>query len=175
KIQIEGAAAGEALKAAFRSAPEAIGSGLQLEVGHLYRLRQDLFYLSTPPGGEGQAQARLEAAIAETKFFVTVTDLTHGMAEIRIVGPASRDVLSKVCGLDFHPDKFPDLTARPSSLAKTRQLIIRRDLGGLPAFSLIGAQSLGAYVWDTIMHAGQEHGIVPIGVAALEALEKNSP
>ena len=88
-----------------------------------------------------------------------------------MIGPASQELLSKVCGLDFHPSVFPNETAKQSSLAKTTQLIIRRDIGKLPAFSIIGAQSLGPYVWDTPMEAGREFGIVPIGRAALAALE----
>ena len=61
-------------------------------------------------------------------------------------------------------------TAKQSSLAKTTQLIIRRDIGELPAFSIIGAQSLGPYVWDTVMEAGREFGLVPIGLSVLDML-----
>jgi sarcosine oxidase subunit alpha len=87
-----------------------------------------------------------------------------------VIGSASQELLSKVCGLDFHPTAFPNETAKQSSLAKTAQLIIRRDIGELPAFSIIGAQSLGPYVWDTMMEAGKEFGLVPIGRAALGVL-----
>jgi heterotetrameric sarcosine oxidase gamma subunit len=78
--------------------------------------------------------------------------------------------LSKVCGLDFHPLAFPNGWAKQSSLAKTPQLIIRRDIGELPAFSIIGVRSFAAYVWETIMEAGYELGITPIGQAAVQAL-----
>ena len=88
-----------------------------------------------------------------------------------MIGPDSQVLLSKVCGLDFHSSAFPNETAKQSSLAKTTQLIIRYDIGELPAFSIIGVQSLGPYVWDTLMEAGREFGIVPIGTAALAALE----
>ena len=67
-------------------------------------------------------------------------------------------------------DVPPNETAKQSSLAKTTQLIIRRDIGELPAFSIIGAQSLGPYVWDTMIEAGREFGLVPIGRAALDVL-----
>ncbi len=105
---------------------------------------------------------------------VTVTDLSDGLAELTLLGPASRSVLSKVSGLDFRPDAFPIRTARQTSLAKTRQLIIRRDLGDLPAYLIVGARSLSAYVWDVIMEAGHEFGIVPAGVETLRRLEKGS-
>jgi sarcosine oxidase subunit alpha len=145
---------------------------LQINEGSdgIYRLRNDLFFISTPPGKEVIIQKELVTALAASEQFVTTTDITHGRAEIRVIGPASQELLSKVCGLDFHPAAFPNETAKQSSLAKTTQLIIRRDIGELPALSIIGAQSLGPYVWDTLIEAGREFGIVPIGSAALAKL-----
>ncbi len=145
---------------------------LKVNEGHdgIYRLRNDLFFISTPPGREANARKKLTTASAAAEQFVTVTDITHGRAEIRVIGPDSQELLSKVCGLDFHPSAFPNETAKQSSLAKTTQLIIRRDIGGVPAFSIIGAQSLGAYIWDTMVEAGREFEILPTGRAALAAL-----
>ena len=136
----------------------------------IYRLRNDLFFISTSPGREVSTQKKLTNASAASGQFVTVTGVTHGRAEIRVIGPSSQELLSKVCGLDFHPSAFPNETAKQSSLAKTTQLIIRCDIGELPAFSIIGVQSLGPYVWDTMMEAGREFEVVPIGRAALAAL-----
>ena len=136
----------------------------------IYRLRNDLFFISTLPGGEVRTQRKLTTTLKTSEQFVTVTDITHGRAEIRVIGPHSQELLSKVCGLDFQPSAFPNETAKQSSLAKTTQLIIRHDIGESSAFSIIGAQSLGPYVWDTLMEAGREFGIVPIGRTALAAL-----
>jgi len=136
----------------------------------IYRLRNDLFFISTPPGREVRTQRKLTTTLKTSEQFVTVTDITHGRAEIRVIGPDSQALLSKVCGLDFHPSVFPNETAKQSSLAKTTQLIIRCDIGELLAFSIIGTQSLGPYIWDTLIEAGREFGGVPIGRAALAAL-----
>ena len=57
--------------------------------------------------------------------------------------------------------------AKQSSVAKTTQLIIRRDLGEQPAYALIGGRSLAAYLWQTIMEAGQDLDIQPVGNAVL--------
>ena len=138
--------------------------------GGIYRLRNDLFFISTTPGREVRAQKKLATALKASAQFVTVTDITHGRAEIRVIGPHSRELLSKVCGLDFRPSAFPNETAKQSNLAKTTQLIIRCDIGELLAFSIIGVQSLAPYVWDTMMEAGREFGVAPIGRAALAVL-----
>lgn len=165
KILIEGREAADLLGVEL-----GIGAGAALGKGRVFRLRQDLFFLSTPPGGEGEVLENLRAqAVGRHLSF---TDLTHGRAELRLVGPAGPAVLGQLCGLDLA--RFPDGEARQSSVAKTAQLILRRDLGGLPAFSLIGARSLGAYLWEALLEAGRAQGIAPIGQAALRALE-NSP
>ncbi len=166
KLLLEGDQAESVLMDAFDLRSLKISEGSD----GIYRLRNDLFFISTPPGGEGSVQKKLTAALGASERFVTVTAVTHGRAEIRVIGPDSQELLSKVCGLDFHLSAFPNETAKQSSLAKTAQLIIRRDIGGLPAFSIIGAQSLGAYIWDTMVKAGREFGILPIGRAVLVAL-----
>ena len=168
KVLLEGTQAESVLMDAFDLDP------LKINEGHngIYRLRNDLFFISTPPGREVRTQRKLTTTLKTSEQFVTVTDITHGRAETRVIGPDSQELLSKVCGLDFHPSVFPNETAKQSSLAKTTQLIIRRDIGDLPAFSIIGTRSLGPYVWDTLMEAGREFGGVPIGRAALAALEE---
>jgi len=171
KVQIEGAEAAAAVRAALGDAPKEIGRGIHVEAGFVYRLRRDMFYLSTPPSQERDALSRLEAALRQAPLFVTITDVTHGLADLRLIGPASRTVLSKLCGLDFHPEVFPDMTARQTSLAKTRQMLIRRDFGELPAYNVIGAQSLAVHLWSVILEAGHEFGIAPIGAAAMATLE----
>ncbi|MYE88190.1 aminomethyl transferase family protein [Candidatus Poribacteria bacterium] len=166
KLLLEGDQAESVLMDAFDLGPLKINDGCD----GIYRLRNDLFFISTPPGREVHTQKKLTTASAASEQFVTVTEVTHGRVEIRVIGPDSQALLSKVCGLDFHPSAFPNETAKQSSLAKTTQLIIRRDIGELSAFSIIGSQSLGSYVWDTMMEAGREFGVVPIGRAALAAL-----
>ena len=166
KLLIEGEGAESVLMDAFD-----LGS-LKISEGRdgIYRLRNDLFFISTPPGREVRTQKKLMTGSAASEQFVTITEVTHGRVEIRVIGTDSQALLSKLCGLDFHSSAFPNETAKQSSLAKTTQLIIRHDIGELPAFSIIGAQSLGPYVWDTLMEAGRECGVVPIGSAALAAL-----
>ena len=171
KLQIEGEAAHQALAAAFGQVPEAIHAGTRGPAGHLVRLRPDLFHVSTPPGREADATAQIEAAVTRLGVFVTVTDVTHGLADLCLIGPNSALVLSHLCGLDFRHSAFPDLAGMHSSVAKTRQLIRRRYFGPLLSYSLAGDQSLAAYLWEALSTAGREYGLRPVGVQALAALE----
>jgi heterotetrameric sarcosine oxidase gamma subunit len=161
RIAVEGREAGALLGVKL-----AIGGGAVLGKGRVYCLRRDHFFISTPPGAQEEVLEGLRAQVAGRHL--TLTDLTHGRVELQLVGWAGPAVLGQLCGLDL--THFPDGEARQGSVAKTAQLILRRDLGGLPAFSLIGARSLGAYLWEAFLEAGRNWGIAPIGQAALRAL-----
>ena len=58
-------------------------------------------------------------------------------------------------------------------MAKTRQLVVRRDVGeggGVPAYAMLGGRASGRYLWDTLMEAGAEFDIAPIGQEAVRRL-----
>jgi heterotetrameric sarcosine oxidase gamma subunit len=113
-------------------------------------------------------QASLAQQAKDSPGLITVTDMTYGQAELWLIGPKSVAVLSRICGLDFHDSHFPNGAAKQASAAKTNQIIIRRDLGEVPAYMLIGPRSLAAYLWNSIMKAGQDLGILPVTTSTLE-------
>ena len=97
KLLIQGMAAEALVTAAFGMAAPAIERGATLTGmgAALYRLRHDLFLASTPPGGEKTVTGLLEGVSQDG--FVTVTDITHGRSEFRLIGPRAAMVMSKVC------------------------------------------------------------------------------
>lgn len=162
-ILIQGRAGGGVLAGLDLAEPSATGAGQRAGDLAVYRLRPDQLLLLTPPGDEAMALAALSAAAGAGDEPITVTDLTHGRAVLRLSGAAAAELLSRLCALDFHPAQFPDGAARQTSLAKTAQLIIRDDEGQTPAYTLIGARSLGAYLWGALLEAGRDLGLRPAG------------
>lgn len=156
KVLVDGHAAAAVVERAWRVPALSVNGGAAFEGGVAYRLRQDRYFVSAPRGAEGQIVAAAETAVREQDGLITVTDVTHGRAELWLVGPAAAELLSRLCGLDFHPDRFPNLTARQSSVAKTAQLVIRADLGPQSAYALTGARSFGAYIWQTIVQGAHD-------------------
>jgi heterotetrameric sarcosine oxidase gamma subunit len=159
KLFVEGQAAEAVLTAVLARPTLAINQGAVIPDGAVYRLRQDLFLLNTAVGGETAVQANLEEAIQAQAVFVTVTDGTHGRFQFQLRGERSPDLLSRVCGLDFHSSQFPNFTAKQSSVAKTAQIIMRQDADGTCAYCLLGARSLAVYVWQSLQQAGQDLGL----------------
>lgn len=171
RIRLQGVGV-EALLRRWRNLPPlAINEGAPFGAGHCYRLRHDLYFLSLPPGAATETVAVAEGQIRTEDGLITITDVTHGQAELWLVGPLASRLLSRLCGLDFHPHTFPDLTAKESSVAKTQQLLIRRDLGPYRGYVLIGARSLGAYLWQTIEEAGHDLSFALLDERALVEME----
>ena len=172
KLLIQGSEAAELLASVLEAPAPDIQQGHGLARGFLYRLRHDLFFASTEPAAQEDLAADLVAATGDG--FVTVTDITHGRSELRLVGPRVADLMSKVCALDLTAaDRDGGLWARQTSVAKTRQLVVSRTTGSVPAYAVIGGRATAAYVWDVLMEAGEEFEIVPMGRAALQMLERD--
>ena len=169
RVIVEGPGAGAAVKAAFGAPELAVNQGTVLEDGALgvYSLRRDRFYIRAEAGREQEIIAKATEAATD---LVTATDETDGRSEILLAGPAADICLSRICGLDFHADEFPNHTAKQSSVAKIRQLIIRNDVGKMPAYVLSGGRSYALYLWETLMDAGQDLTIRAIGRDAVNSL-----
>lgn len=156
RVLVEGANAARVIERTWDDQPLAVDRGARLPDGVVYCLRRDRYLLSGPPGAGEALMATLASAVEQDDGLVTITDATHGRAELWLLGPAAPELLSRLCGLDLHPQTFPNLTARQTSVAKTTQLMIRCDRGAVPVYALIGARSLGAYLWQTIVEAAHD-------------------
>lgn len=170
KVAVQSDAAAAVVANAYGVTDLGIGDGVESDGTLIYRLRHDMFLLNMAAGGEADAVAKLEAAGGDVDALVTVTDVTNGRFQYTLVGPQAALLLGRLCGLDFHNNTFPNMQAKQSSVAKTRQTILRHDIGDLPAYSLIGVGSFGQYVWETIMEAGENLGIKPMGNEAYTQL-----
>lgn len=130
-----------------------IGEVKRIDSGSLTRLTPEQFVLLADSNTDAAIDwLQLEAGHAR----VTMTDVTHGYGQMQLMGPLARDVLPKVCGLDFADAAFPNHHAAQSSLAKVRTLIVRFDDENTPAFHLVVSASLAAYVWSVVADAMQQ-------------------
>lgn len=156
KIRVEGVEAAALLEMEQLS----VQAGCEQSYGQAVRLRPDLFFIRARPDGEVALLSDLVKKAGSATGLVTITDMTHGLSGLRLIGPHCRKLLGRLCGLDFRPTHFVQLAAKQSSVAKTSQIIIRHDLEGQTSFLLYGPRSLGAYLRSTLLSAGGDLGIV---------------
>lgn len=122
-----------------------------------------------PAGGERALRERLEAdaAPAERAELVSVIDLTHGRALLRLTGALAGHVLAKLCAIDLGEEVTPDGAAFRSSVAGVVTDVIRDDRGGpVLSYLLHSERSSGQYLFDALLDAGAEFGIEIEGFTA---------
>lgn len=114
-----------------------------------------------PPGTAGTLREHLDSAARTTGEFVSVLDLTHGRALIRLRGRRCADVLGKICGIDLHDGSTPDGAALRTSVAGLATDLIRDDDPEAtgPSYLLHCERSSGQYLFDVLLDAGAEFGI----------------
>jgi aminomethyltransferase len=122
----------------------------------------------------GEQSFRLTAAEPSLRWLsmnavgmqVTITEITDRMAALSLQGPKSRAILNRCCedsldGLKFFRMAENRLQGRSVSISRTGYT---GDLGY--EIWLDGADALA--VWDAIMASGNDYGIVPCGILAMD-------
>ena len=148
------------LKQHFVQIPAKPGDLVEVSGGLLARLTPTEFYLfGRSLAANLPSAATVDDSFAKNQRFAHATDITHGKAVLRLAGVAASEVLSKICGLDFHQTVFPSQHVTQTSAAKIKTLIARYDEGETPTYFLHVNRPLGQYFWETMWDAGQEFGL----------------
>ncbi|MGH8987629.1 MAG: sarcosine oxidase subunit gamma [Acidimicrobiales bacterium] len=122
-------------------------------------------WLVLAPQGQGpQLTDELEGRLAGADGLVSVVDLTHGRALIRLTGDEGvRGVLSKQCAIDFADKVVPNGTSLRSTVASLTTDVIRDDVGDERSYLLHCERSSGQYLFDALVDAGGGDGLVTYG------------
>ncbi len=112
----------------------------------------ELFYMQKYLPADGSVQLR---------------DLGEGMTGLALWGPNARKVLEKVTHADVSNEAFPYYTAQDIGVGMAPATVVRISYAGALGYEIYAPVSFGIHLWDTLMEAGAEHDIVPVGVAAL--------
>lgn len=120
----------------------------------------DEWLLLAPPHSLGVVTGRLDMADDD---LVSVVDVTHGRALMRLSGADAHRVLAKICAIDLSDAVTPNGAGFRSSVAKVATDIIRDDVRSSDAtersYLLHCERSSGQYLFDALLDAGREFGI----------------
>ena len=87
-----------------------------------------------------------------------------------LTGAHAAGMLAKVCAVDLRPQTFADCAIAQTNVARLNAVVIRGDIGPVPAFDLIVDSASAVYLWDALLDAMAEHDGTPIGLAAIRSL-----
>jgi 4-methylaminobutanoate oxidase (formaldehyde-forming) len=133
------------------------------------RLARDSFLIVT-----GTAQAVRDADWIRRHIpedaRATLADVTSAYAVIAVMGPRSRELLSRVSRANLSNAAFPFGAIREVDVGYATVWASRRTYVGELGFELFVPTEFAATVYDTLTEAGAEFGLVDAGYYAIEGL-----
>ncbi|MEO5834568.1 MAG: FAD-dependent oxidoreductase [Nakamurella sp.] len=101
---------------------------------------------------------------------VQIRDITAGTCCIGIWGPRARDVVQPLTDLDLAHGAFGYFRAKQTYLGTVPVTAMRLSYVGELGWELYTTADQGLALWDLLMQAGADHGIIAAGRAAFTAL-----
>lgn len=101
---------------------------------------------------------------------VSVRDITAGTCCIGIWGPRAREVVQSLTEADFSPTGLKYFRSRECYLGTVAVTAMRLSYVGELGYELYTSADQGLALWDLLMHAGADHGIIAAGRSAFNAL-----
>ena len=145
--------------------------GVVLNDGVCAHLREDSWYMTTTSTGATTIfewlQWWLQSGWGEG---VHLTDLTDTYSAFNLAGPQSRTVLEKLTERNLANKAFPYMRIRSAKIADVTCRLLRIGFTGELSYEVHCPSGYALHVWEALMDAGREFGIVPFGVEAQRIL-----
>ena len=133
------------------------------------RVAADEFYIVTGTGFATRDFDWINRNIPQSARCELV-DVTSAFSVLSLMGPKAREVLARVCGDDLGNDAFPFGTAKRISVARCPVLALRVTYVGELGWELHMPIEVAATVYEALIEAGGDLGLVNAGYRAIETL-----
>lgn len=148
-------------------------NGFLMDDGVVARLSDDAFLCHTTSGGADRIHAWMEDWL-QCEWWdwqVHVVNLTEQFGQIAVVGPNARKVLGKLGGdIDLSPEALPFMEWRDGALADIPVRLFRISFSGELSYEIAAPAGLTRALWDRLIDAGAEFGVMPYGTEALHIM-----
>jgi 4-methylaminobutanoate oxidase (formaldehyde-forming) len=133
------------------------------------RLAEDRYMVVSGAGTQMRDLSFLERAIGEDERCV-VTDVTSGMAVISVMGPHSRELLTRAGASNLDNDSFPFGTSREIEIGYAVVRASRITYVGELGWELYIPTEFATHVYDRLLEASDGLGLRHAGYHALNSL-----
>jgi 4-methylaminobutanoate oxidase (formaldehyde-forming) len=136
--------------------------------GTVTRLGPDRFLVITPSATQHRTLEWLRSH--GRGMSATIVDVTSASATLAVMGPRSRELLTRVTAADLSNEAFPFFTARDIQVGSAPALAIRASFVGELGWELYVPSEFAVHVYDAIVQAGTDLGFRHAGHHALDSL-----
>ncbi|MSV54635.1 MAG: FAD-dependent oxidoreductase [Actinobacteria bacterium] len=111
--------------------------------------------------------ARLQKVAPDTVF---VKDVTAGTVGLGVFGPNARKVIEKLTKVDVSNEAFGYFKAKSLYLDQVPATLWRLSYVGELGYEIYTDADMALKLWDTLLEAGKEFGIIPAGRGAFNSM-----
>ncbi len=144
--------------------------GIVRDDGVIARLGEASYYFTTTTGGAAGVYRELLLWNARWRMDCAFVNATGHRAAFNLAGPASRELLQSLTGIDLSEAAFPFQGARSGEVAGIPARILRAGFVAALGFEIHVPFGSGAHLWNVLMNAGERFGIRAFGVEAQRLL-----
>lgn len=150
--------------------------GLVMDDGTTSRLAPEHYLMTTTTLNAVKIMQQIEFLLQSDwpDLEVFATSVTEQWASAAIAGPNAREVLAKILDIDVGNNAFPFLAVGECTVRSVsgpiRGRLFRMSYSGENAYELHVPANRGLAMWETVIAAGQESGIMPYGTEAMSTL-----
>jgi aminomethyltransferase len=132
----------------------------------VYRLGEAKYLVVANASNAPTVAAELKDRIA--KFDATLDDASLRTSLVAIQGPRAAEILQPLIDFDLSTLKY--YAGVETRACGVPALLARTGYTGEDGFELFVAWQDGVTVWDTVLAAGRDRGLVPVGLGARDTL-----
>jgi heterotetrameric sarcosine oxidase gamma subunit len=147
----------ETIKTLVRAGPESTTAGLlAVDFGSSRRVGETLVCGSRPGEWLILGEPSPVTDDLDLSDHVSVIDLTHGRAVLRLTSAHAASILEKICSLDLSEAMTPDGAVTSATVANVVCDLIRDDANGVRSYLIVCDRSLGEFLASAILDAAGE-------------------
>ena len=147
-------------------------NGFLSDDGVVIRIDEDTWLCHTTTGGADRIHGHMEDWL-QCEWWdwqVYTANVTEEYAQIAVAGPKARKVLEKLGGMDVSAEAMPFMTFADGTLGGLPVRVHRISFSGELSYEIAVPASHGLALWEALIAAGQEFGVVPYGTEAMHVM-----
>lgn len=132
----------------------------------VYKIKEDHYYIVVNASNKDKDFAWMKAHETDDAVF---TDISDTVGQIALQGPKADGILRKLVKEEDIPVKYYSCIPR-GTVAGIECLISRTGYTGEDGYELYMAAKDAPVLWEALMEAGAEYGLIPCGLGARDTL-----
>jgi sarcosine oxidase subunit alpha len=144
--------------------------GVILDDGTVGRLADNEFFVTTTTSGADAIDQWIKWWMADWRLEAQVVNVSSAYASINVAGPRSRELMARLTDADVSATALPYLKLARAEVAGVPAIVLRIGFVGELSYELHFPSACAEHVWDSMLDAGKDLGILPFGLESQRIL-----